>query len=128
MVQTTIISISPLEQAYKRLVFFCTSLVTETEQTAAVQAFEYTYELSWKTARKVLIREGVQDVNSPRAVFRESARLGMIADPEIWFTFITVRNLTSHTYNDDVLHVVVTQLPSFQVQVRLLITALKQRL
>ena len=49
---------------------------------AAVQAFEVSYELAWHTCQKVLKYKG-EEARFPRDVFRLSAELGLIKDPEI---------------------------------------------
>jgi nucleotidyltransferase substrate binding protein (TIGR01987 family) len=53
---------------------------SELERDGAIQRFEYTYELVWKTLKKVLSFNGIE-ANSPRDVFREAARQGLIDDP-----------------------------------------------
>jgi nucleotidyltransferase substrate binding protein (TIGR01987 family) len=37
-------------------------------------------------------------VASPKAVFREAAKHGIIDNPSDWFSFLDARNLTAHTY------------------------------
>jgi hypothetical protein len=39
------------------------------EKTGAIKAFEFCYELSWKTLKKVLEIQG-KEVNNPRDTFR----------------------------------------------------------
>ena len=38
---------------------------------------------------------------SPRTVVREMAADGLISDPKVWFDLIEARNLSSHTYKED---------------------------
>ena len=79
------------------------------EKTGAIKAFEFCYELSWKTLKRVLEIQG-KEVNNPRDTFRLAAQWGYVDDPEIWFEFGKERNLTSHTYNEDVLHSIFSHL------------------
>lgn len=65
---------------------------------ACIQRFEFSVELSWKVAVKVM---GLNTTAAMTAA-REMARNGLIADPQVWFDFIAARNQTSHSYDDDV--------------------------
>lgn len=73
---------------------------TKLEKAGAIQRFEFCYELSWKTLKRVLSYRGIE-ANSPREVFREAARENLIDDPEKWFKYLDYRNLTVHTYNEE---------------------------
>ena len=68
---------------------------------AAIQRFEFTYELCWKLLKGYLEYTGVTEVNNPRAVFKEAFAIGIIVNGESWISMIDDRNLTSHTYNED---------------------------
>ena len=72
------------------------------EKTGVVKAFEFCYELSWKIMKKVLKFGGI-DVETPRDTFREAAKLNLIADAEIWFSYLEKRNITVHTYQKEIL-------------------------
>lgn len=98
-------------------------LNTDQEQAGAVQAFEFTYEQAWKTLKRILAKRGV-DAPSPRDTFRESARNKLISDPELWFTFLEKRNLTSHTYKEENLHSLINIFPAFSKAVDEIITNL----
>ncbi len=63
---------------------------------ACIQRFEFSVELAWKTAKKVL---GLS-ASSPRIVIRDMAAQGLIEDPHQWFSFIEARNLAAHVYNE----------------------------
>lgn len=68
---------------------------------SVIQRFEFTVELSWKVLQKALRLSGLADPLSPKACFREAARLGWVADPEAWIKFVDDRNLSSHTYREE---------------------------
>lgn len=80
---------------------------------ACIQRFEYCYELAWKTMKRILSHQGLE-VNSPRPVFRQAAKEGLISDPETWFEFLEKRNLTVHTYNAATAADIRKILPEFQ--------------
>ncbi len=73
----------------------------ELQRAASIQAFEFCFELSWKYL-KSLIEEDGRLATSPKATFREAAQLGYIDNLEIWFEFLTARNLTVHTYIESI--------------------------
>lgn len=70
------------------------------DQAGAIQAFEFSYELAWKMMKRVLESRG-QEVGSPKDTFRKAALEKLIDDPEVWFEFQMMRNLTSHTYEQE---------------------------
>jgi nucleotidyltransferase substrate binding protein (TIGR01987 family) len=72
---------------------------SEIQRAAAIQGFEFTYELSWKLLQERLREEGV-DVATPRATFRSAGDAGLIDDVSAWLGYLNARNLTSHTYNE----------------------------
>jgi nucleotidyltransferase substrate binding protein (TIGR01987 family) len=116
------INISPLLKAQQKFNLFIQHLKTEQEKAGAIQAFEYCYELSWKMLKKVLEIKGVQTA-SPRDTFREAAKNQLIDEPEVWFGFLKIRNLTSHTYNEILLEEIVKYFPEFKQELdKILIT------
>jgi len=74
----------------------------EAEKMGVVKAFEIAYELSWKIMKKILEFRGVE-VGAARDVFREAARLKLLTNAEIWFSYITKRNITVHAYRPEIL-------------------------
>ena len=72
---------------------------SEIQRAASIQAFEFTYELSWRLLQELLRDEGVEAA-TPRATFRSAGDAGLIDDVEAWFGYLRARNLTSHTYNE----------------------------
>lgn len=71
---------------------------TDITRDAAIQRFEFTIELAWKVSKK---KTGSAST-APKTVVREMAQAQLIADPSKWFEFIEARNLSSHTYKEDV--------------------------
>lgn len=75
---------------------------TAIERDAAIQRFEYSFEVTWKTAQRYLHKiEGV-DVASPKAVIRTSFTAGLLDEQatRLALEMVDDRNLTSHTYNE----------------------------
>ncbi len=64
---------------------------------SVIQRFEFSVELAWKTARKAM----GTSTNTPKDVVREMAQSAYIDDVEKWLKAIDMRNLSSHTYKED---------------------------
>ena len=94
------VNLTPLIKAFEKFEQFRPNQTTEQEKAGVIQAFEYCYELSWKTMKRLLQERGVE-ANSPRETFRLAAKEGFIDSPETWFVFLKCRNITVHTYNID---------------------------
>jgi nucleotidyltransferase substrate binding protein (TIGR01987 family) len=75
----------------------------EIVQMALVQAFEFTYELSWKTMKDYLEYEGFGEFNGSKQVIRAAFQAKIITHAEIWMEAVSKRNLASHTYNQKIL-------------------------
>lgn len=95
------ISFDALRKAQTQLNTAIKNARSELEITGAIKCFEYCYELSWKIMKRILETRGVTDINSPRAVFVAAFRNKLIKDLDAWNSFIAQRNLTSHTYDED---------------------------
>ncbi len=72
---------------------------TQLEKDGVVQRFEYSFELLWKTAKKILEMQGLS-VDTPKGVFKELGKIGWLDHVEIWFEFLKARNKTSHQYGE----------------------------
>lgn len=118
------IDIDPLLKAQTFLNNALIEAKSELEKAGAIQAFEFCYELAWKTMKRLLAFRGVEAA-SPREVFRLAAQEKLIDDPETWFEFIVKRNLTVHIYNrkvaDDMFHF----LPQFAKELNKLVLLIK---
>lgn len=118
------INIAPLLKAQKVLEEALENAQSDLEKTGAIKAFEFCYELAWKTLKKVLYKKGIE-ANNPRDVFREAAISGLIDNPKNWFDFIEKRNLTVYTYDADYLHDLYEFLPEFADSLNQLTSFLK---
>ncbi len=79
------------------------------EKQGFIQAFEFTFELSWKTLKDFLLFHGnATDLYGSRDVFRQAFSLGIISDGEVWMQMIKSRNLTSHIYDEKVIDEIIT--------------------
>lgn len=118
------IYIEPLLKAFAKFSKGLAGVTDELHRDGVIQRFEFTYELAWKTLKRVLALKGIE-ANSPRDVFREAARQNLIDDPLVWFDFIQKRNLMSHVYNEECAIEIFESLPMFEREMHKLIEVLK---
>ncbi|MGL4981981.1 MAG: HI0074 family nucleotidyltransferase substrate-binding subunit, partial [Treponemataceae bacterium] len=74
---------------------------SSTVRDGAIQRFEFTTELAWKTTKAYLINEGFTDLNSPKAVIKQAFAIGIITDEKKWIQLLNDRNTTSHIYKEE---------------------------
>ena len=97
----TTVSLIPLKSALISLQAALTPPpANDRERDGAIQRFEYTFELSWKTAKRALAQHGIEAQN-PRDVIRELGSQSWISSVEEWFGYLDARNKTSHIYEED---------------------------
>ena len=119
------INITPLIKAVKQFKKGLTQVKDQLDRDGVIQRFEFTFELIWKTLKRILAFKGI-NVNSPRDVFRESAKQKLINDPLVWFEFIKKRNLTIRTYNEEYANEIFECLPLFNKELDKVIENIKR--
>lgn len=72
------------------------------ERGGLIQAFEFTHELAWNTIKDFFEYQGNTSIMGSRDAIREAFKRGLIEDGELWMDMIKSRNLSSHTYNEDI--------------------------
>ena len=94
-VQNFGLALASLEQ------FLAEPIRTNRDKAGIIQAFGFTYELSWKTFQKIVQEEGLH-VATPRQAFASALQVGFIppAEEAVWIDMMKDRNLTSHTYHE----------------------------
>lgn len=82
--------------------FLATPIVDDRDRAGVIQAFEFCFELAWKTIKKLAESEGLE-VATPVDAFRAGFQMGLIKEKEhsIWLEAKKTRNLTSHTYKQE---------------------------
>jgi len=100
-------------------------------RAAAIQAFEYTYELAVKMIRRQLAQISAVPSElaelSYRDLIREAADAGLVLDPESFFLYRDIRNITAHTYDEAKAERVLGVLDGFRKDVLALVKELKRR-
>jgi nucleotidyltransferase substrate binding protein (TIGR01987 family) len=89
-----------------------------------IQRFEFTFELLWKSVRRLLARQGVE-ANSPKAVLQQAYRLGWLDDEQRWLQLLEDRNLTSHTYREDLAREIYGRNPAHHAAMREVVQKLR---
>ncbi len=87
--------------------------LNEFEEQGLLQAFEYTYELAWNVARDYLRNQGNGDVHGSRDTIREAFAIDIISDGETWMNMLRDRNLTVHSYNENVAREIAHNISTF---------------
>lgn len=70
---------------------------------ASIQRFEYSFEALWKATQLYLRHMESLELGSPKAVFRASMQVGLLdaEQARVALRMADDRNLTVHTYNED---------------------------
>jgi nucleotidyltransferase substrate binding protein (TIGR01987 family) len=85
--------------------------LNQLEKEGAIQRFEYSIELAWKTAKDFLEDSGlVIDPVTPREVLKQAFAAKVISDGQVWIDMLNHRNLLSHTYDCEVFEAAVEAL------------------
>ena len=102
--------------------------LNQLEKEGVIQRFEVLIELSWKTLKDYLENEGYDDVENAKKTIKIAFKDEIITDAEQWMEALKKRNLTSHTYNENILQETLTFLVEvFHPLVRDLYLRLKKK-
>ena len=98
---------------------------SELVRDAAIQRFEFCFELAWKAVQAALREQG-GECNSPRACLREAFKADWVQDEQPWVDAMADRNLTSHTYDEELAKQVYARLPTHLATLKALHSRLEQ--
>lgn len=112
-----------LQTAAKRLQEALEREKDDIVRDAVIQRFGFTFELTWKTLVTIL-RENGMTFTGVKTVFRDAARMGLLDDPEVWFSYLEARNLTTHTYDLEVAEKVYEKAKEFSAALQPLLSKL----
>jgi nucleotidyltransferase substrate binding protein (TIGR01987 family) len=77
--------------------------LNDIEKAGLIQFFEVTFELAWKLMKDYLQAQGYDNIKSPRDSIKTAFSYGLIEDGKTWLEALEKRNLTSHTYDSQIL-------------------------
>ena len=101
------------EKALKKLEEVLNLDFNDIVRDSAIQRFEICFELSWKAMKQALEFKGIIPGNSPRNVFQNSFKLDWINDENTWIEILSMRNISTHTYNETLANSLYQKLPGF---------------
>jgi nucleotidyltransferase substrate binding protein (TIGR01987 family) len=103
---------------------------TKVERDAAIQRFEYTFEAVWKAVQLYLREIEGLDLGSPKGVARASLEVGILDDGEtrLLLAMADDRNLTVHTYNEELAEEIATRLSQHATLLRRWVESVMARL
>ena len=89
-----------LQNAVVRLRAALDAPETDLSRDAAIQRFEFCFELAWKTIQRRALDEGLE-CQSPKGCLKLALKLGWIAKENDWLAMLEDRNQTTHTYDEE---------------------------
>jgi nucleotidyltransferase substrate binding protein (TIGR01987 family) len=72
---------------------------TDLTRDAAIQRFEFCFELAWKVIQERARAEGL-DCQSPKGCLKLAYKNGWIGEEAGWVAMLEDRNRTAHTYDE----------------------------
>ena len=107
------------------------AIIQDTLIAGSIQKFEFVYELAIKMLKRQLkkIASNDQDIDSTefRDILRLSAQYGLIENIDDWLDYRKMRNITSHTYDENKAQQVYNGIANFLESSRFLLQQLKIR-
>ncbi len=98
--------LSNFEKAFKSLeeavLLYQERPLSKLEKQGMIQGFEFTHELAWKTLKDFFIEKGNNNIYGSKDATREAFESGLINNGSVWMKMIESRNLSSHTYNNEI--------------------------
>lgn len=109
-----------LERAIKRLTeaLAVDAKITPIAVDATIQRFEFCYELLWKALKKMLLDQENIEVQSPKQVLQQAYAVGWIKDENLWLQMAQDRNLTSHTYQEELALEIYQRIPAYLKEIQ----------
>ncbi len=93
-------SIQRMESAFLKLKDGAEIAKNDLEKDGVIQRFEFTFELLWKTLKIFFEYQGIE-VKTPRDSLKESFRIEIVEDEEIFLDMLEDRSRTSHIYDKE---------------------------
>lgn len=110
-----------LQNAVNRLEDSLNQPKDEYIRDSVILRFEFCIELAWKSSKRIM---GTA-TTAPKDVVREMAQSEYISDVDLWLKSIDMRNLSSHTYKEDLAEQVCSFAKLFLPELQKLVIKLK---
>lgn len=66
--------------------------LNEAIRDSIIKKFEDSFELTWKTIKEYLEKEGYEEISSPRKVLKQAFEINLIKNEEIWSNMLEFYN------------------------------------
>lgn len=93
-------------------------------KAGCIQFFEFTFELAWKTVKRMAQDAGLADCQSPKAALKAAFANGWLDNEELWLDMLSARNTMAHTYQAADAMEIFGQLPAYAEALRALLVNL----
>ena len=111
MPNNVIESYETFKKAYLKLKEFVeTDNGTEKDRGAIINAYQYTFELFWKTLQRYMQQLEMLDELGPGNVIRTAFQYKIIDNGSTYMSMLKNRNLITHTYKEDVAEEIYSQI------------------
>jgi nucleotidyltransferase substrate binding protein (TIGR01987 family) len=102
-------------RALKSLKEILSEEFSKVTRDAAIQRFEYTVESIWKYLQTYLRQSEGIECYSPKSCLREAKNAGLLDEGQTVraLEMVDDRNLTSHTYHEEVAEAIYRKLPEY---------------
>ncbi len=80
------------------------------EKQGLIQAFEFTHELSWNVLKDYLEYQGNFNIKGSRDASKKGFEYNLINDGEVWMQMIETRNITTHTYDKEIVERIIVEI------------------
>ena len=80
---------------------------SESHQMSLIQSFELIFELAWNVLRDYLENDGTDVRATPKIVFKEAFKAGLIREGETWLESSNKRNKSTHIYDEKVMNEII---------------------
>lgn len=118
--------LTPLRKALAALAEALNTPKSDIVRDAAIQRFEYCFELTWKALKRYFKLNNKKDIHNIKDIFREAGNQGLIRSVEDWFGYLDSRNLTSHTYDLNTAERVYESAVKFEMEAKSLLEKLSK--
>lgn len=95
---------------------------------SAIQRFEISFEMAWKTTKAFLEEKHNAICSSPKTCFKDAYKHKLIDYDEFWLKMADLRNETVHTYKEAVAEKVYSQLMEVLKHLKILLAKVKEEL
>lgn len=91
---------------------------------AVIQRFEFTFELAWKFLKDYFFERGIE-LHYPKEVIQQAFYANLIENENLWVRMLKDRNMTSHTYNEELADEIFLRIKLYVPELRNLLTNTK---